>query len=533
MDSKALRLARQQLEVRRGPAYFAASIDKAYTVPWHVKALNDVLMKVHTGEIKRLIITMPPRHSKSETASKYMSAWWLGMRPDDRVMLASYEAELAASWGKKARDILTEYGPDLFGVHVSESSAASNRWDTAGGPGEPANKHVGGMVTVGVGGALTGRGANLLIIDDYLRNSEDARSKLIRVKQWDWWTGTARPRLEPDGCVIIIATRWHEDDLIGHLLDEDAELETPQWTVFRLPALAEEDEEFRKEGEALWPARYDVEALEAIRRDIKEYWFSAEYQCRPSPEDGLIFKRSGVRYWKPYSEGYLLGQANGTDLVMKASRCWNFVTMDLAASEKETADFTVIAAWAVTPNSDMILMDLDRGRIMGPEKLPRLREMIDGRQNPMYAAQYAAIERTGFQLDFVKNARAAGMPITELIAKGDKVARAIEASIKWESGQIYIPANASWASRFEEELYTFDAGKHDDQVDVTAYAAIEVGKRGGNVDEAYGLVTCTKCHRKYTCTERTGLTRPCPRCGNPRSIEDSDEKYEIPDTVES
>ena len=517
-----LALARNQIKAKRSPADFAeiASNGK-YKRPWHVNMLNDALMDVYNGNTLRLIITMPPRHSKSETVSKHTTAWWLGMRPDDRVMLTSYEHDLAASWGGKARNLLIEHG-GLFGqegIEIRDDSKASNRWDIVG--------HDGGMVTMGVGGALTGKGANLLVIDDYLRNSEDARSKLIRDKQWDWWTGTVRERLEPsdDGRkpgVIILATRWHEDDLIGHLLEQDAEDGVGTWKILALPAIATYDEEYRKEGEALWPARFPLEELEAIRRDIGTYWFSAEYQCTPSPEDGLHFKRSGVRYWRKHPDGYMLLQANGTEVFMKDSRCWKFITVDLAASEKETADYTVIACWAVTPNTEMILVDLVRERLPGPDKIPAIKKML-----AKYGAQYVAIEKTGFQLDFVKNARAAGLPCLELVAKGDKVERAIESTIKWESGMIFIPQNASWTSAYEEELYTFNAGRHDDQVDVTAYAAIEVGKRGFASNYAYGLIECSRCKKLYTCTKRTGLDRPCPQCGMVQESA-SEDSFEVP-----
>jgi predicted phage terminase large subunit-like protein len=314
-----------------------------------------------------------------------------------------------------------------------------------------------------------------------------------------------------------MATRWHEDDLIGHLLEQDAEDGQATWTLLALPAIATYDEEFRKEGEALWPERFPLEELAKILRDITSYWFSAEYQCTPAPEDGLHFKRSGVRYWRRHPDGYMLLQANGSEVFMKDSRTWKFITVDLAASEKETADYTVVACWAVTPNTEMILVDIDRKRYSGPEKIPAIKKML-----ALHNAQYVAIEKSGFQLDFVKNARAAGLPCLELVAKGDKVERAIESTVKWESGMIYIPANASWTSAYEEELYVFNAGRHDDQVDVTAYAAIEVGKRGYASDYAYGLVECTRCHRKYTCTERTGLDRPCIHCGNPREIDVAD-----------
>lgn len=439
--------------------------------------------------------------------SKWLPAWWLGVRPEDRVMLASYESELATSWGRKARDILEAYGPQLFGVTVSERSSAANRWDI--------DKHDGGMVTVGVGGALTGRGANLLIVDDYCRNSEDARSETMREKNWDWWTGTALTRLEPGGVAVVMATRWHEDDLIGRIMANDYD---GDWKIVALPAIALHDEEYRREGEALWPERFDVPTLQKIRQAVTPYWFNAEYMCSPTGEEGDIFKKHGERYWRPARaidtvrkrefDAYLLHQANGEDIPVKQETCWRFVTVDLAASEKEHADYTVYQAWAITPKGDMILLDMIRRHIPGPEKLSLLQTFIE-----RWQASYVAIEHAGFQLDFIQRARYEGMSVMELKPKGDKVARAIEASIKWEAGQVYLPQNASWLDTLRNELFTFPNGAHDDIVDAMAYAAIEATKRGFAPEHAYGLYRCENCNNLYTVNARLGLDRPCTKCG--------------------
>lgn len=220
---------------------------------------------------------MPPRHGKSELTSRYFPAWYLGTYPDRRVILTSYEADFAAGWGRKSRDALTAYGPDVFGVAVREDSAAANRWEIAG--------HEGGMVTAGVGGPITGRGANVLIIDDPVKNAEESRSPAIREKIWDWYTSTAFSRLEPGGSVILIMTRWHRDDLVGRLLDRGAEYDPEPWRVIKLPAIAtgtEPDPIGRNPGEALWPARYDVDSLAPNRAD--PYWWSALYQQEPVAE---------------------------------------------------------------------------------------------------------------------------------------------------------------------------------------------------------------------------------------------------------
>lgn len=214
-----------------------------------------------------VLIEAPPRHGKSELVSKYLPAWYLGMWPDRRVMLAAYEATFARSWGRKARQVFEEHSAPIFGRRLSESTAADD-WSTTDG---------GGMTTAGVGGPMTGRGANLLIIDDPVKNAEDALSATIRENQWDWWQSTASTRLEPGGVVIGIMTRWHEDDLFGRLIKSGQPVRR-----LTLPAIAEHADPLgRQPGEALWPERYPVEALDAIKAGRSRYWWQAMFQQRP------------------------------------------------------------------------------------------------------------------------------------------------------------------------------------------------------------------------------------------------------------
>lgn len=245
----------------------------------HLRLLNQDLIDVAAGRCRRLLVCMPPRHGKSTLTSHYFPAWFLGRWPDKRVILASYEADFAAGWGRKARDVLTEYGPSLFGVSVREDSAAANRWDIAG--------RSGGMVTAGVGGPITGRGADLLLIDDPVKNAEEARSPTQRNKAWDWYLSTAYTRLEPGGAVVLIMTRWHADDLAGRVLKHARDDGGEPWRVRKLPAIAEDDDQLgRAPGEALWPERWPLDQLEAIRRTQSAYWWGTLYQQNEIPEGG-------------------------------------------------------------------------------------------------------------------------------------------------------------------------------------------------------------------------------------------------------
>ncbi|HUT09852.1 MAG TPA: phage terminase large subunit [Thermoguttaceae bacterium] len=214
---------------------------------------------------------MPPRHGKSELISRYLPAWYLGCYPDRRVILTSHTASLAADFGGSARNLLDEWGPLHFGVSIDQNTHAKHRWRILG--------HDGAMLTAGVGGPITGSGADLLIIDDAIKNADQAISPVYRQKVWEWWLSTASTRLEPGGAVVVMFTRWHKDDLAGRLLAQAAN----RWHVISLPAIAGDNDPLgRRPGEPLWPERYDVEALEAIRLDQTPYWYGAMYQQVPS-----------------------------------------------------------------------------------------------------------------------------------------------------------------------------------------------------------------------------------------------------------
>jgi hypothetical protein len=215
--------------------------------------------------------------------SQYFPAWYLGVFPDRRIILASYEADFAASWGRKARDILEEYGPSLFGVGVRRGSSAANRWDLEG--------KTGGMETAGIGGPITGKGANLLIIDDPVKNPAEALSPLYRQKAWDWYASAAYTRLEPDAAIVVIQTRWHPEDLAGRIVAQASKGGEP-FEILNLPALAEQGDILgRQPGEALWPERFPAERLAEIRQTQGERWFVSLYQQRPefAQVEGLVY----------------------------------------------------------------------------------------------------------------------------------------------------------------------------------------------------------------------------------------------------
>lgn len=436
------------------PASLALAAHPGFQVPAHLDLLDRAIVETATTG-GRLLVAMPPRHGKSELCSRFTPAWFLGTHPDKRVMLASYEADFAAGWGRRARDVLEQHGPSLFGVRVRADSSSAARWDL--------HEHAGGMVTAGVGGAITGRGADLLIIDDPVKSVEEAESDTYRDRLWEWWRGTAVTRLEPGGSVVVVMTRWHEDDLAGRLLSGEG----GAWRVLRLPALAEEDDVLgRQPGEALWPTRYDVETLARRREEMGSRLFAAEYQQEPTPAAGAIFRREWFRYYRPVADGAF---ALDGGRFVGGSDYRRVMTCDLAVSTKTAADYTVLACWGVTKHQELLLLDLHRARMEGPDIVPALRRMYD-RWHPAHVG----IESVAFQLSIVQEARRAGLPVRELRPDRDKVSRALTAAARMEGGAVYFPATAPYLGDLEAELLHFPAGRHDDMVDTLSYAIVEV-----------------------------------------------------------
>ncbi|HET8685710.1 MAG TPA: terminase family protein, partial [Methanosarcina sp.] len=244
----------------------------------HWKKIDAALMRIYNGELKKLIVNIPPQFGKSELISKHLPAWYLGKFPQKKIMLVSYESEFAASWGNKARQLYSEYSKFVFGCSLG-NMARAEWWNTDQG---------GYMVTSGALSAVTGKGADLLIIDDPHKNISDAHSKHSRNKVWDNYLATYLTRLQPGAAQIIIQTRWHEDDLTGRLLKQEGD----EWEKIVMPALNHDY------TESLFPERYSVEELLAKKKTMGEYVFNALYQQSPTPKEGGIFKRKWFKFYQ-------------------------------------------------------------------------------------------------------------------------------------------------------------------------------------------------------------------------------------------
>lgn len=262
---------------------------KTYAPSWHHRLIAEKLEAVERGDIKRLMLFLPPRHGKSELGSVQFPAWYLGKNPEKEIINASYTADLAVGFGRRVRNLVAEPEyQNLFDTRLSEDSKAANKWNTSVG---------GSYVAVGVGGPITGRGADVFIIDDPFKNRKEADSPVVRNDVWNWYTSTAYTRLSPTGAVILIMTRWHDDDLAGRLLNDK---EGDKWEVVEFPAIATREEIIdgihrRNIGEALWPSRFDVERLEKTKAVIGAYEWASLYQQNPIDETSQEFTKDWIK----------------------------------------------------------------------------------------------------------------------------------------------------------------------------------------------------------------------------------------------
>lgn len=386
---------------------------------------------------------MPPRHGKSQLISEYFPAWYLGTFPDSRVILCSYGAEFARTWGRKSRDVLMEYGPHVFGVRVRDDSAAADQWNIY--------KHRGGMKTAGIGGDITGQGARLLIIDDPVKNWQEANSQLIRDRHFDWYTSTAYSRLTPDGRVIIVMTRWHHDDLAGRLLARAERGEGESWRVINLPAIAEDNDQLgRQPGQPLWPdGGFDNERLAAVKRESGSKVWVSLWQQKPSPEQGTTFKRSY------FSKRYR---------ALPRLR-FKVMAIDSAFKEGVGSDYTAFALWGAADNG-YYLIDTWRDKVEYPELKQSIRD-----RHAAWRPDLAIVEDKGSGTSAIQElSRDTRIPILAYTPDGSKISRAEAVTPLLEAGLCYFPEAADWLGDFIEEHIRFPKDSHDDYVDTTSMA---------------------------------------------------------------
>jgi predicted phage terminase large subunit-like protein len=422
-----------------------------------------------------LMIFEPPRHGKTELASRRLPALALGQDPDAEVMVCSYSADLASRINRDAQRIIDSPSyRELFpGTRLAGGKARQGQKSQRTDDLFEIVGRRGSLRTAGVGGGITGMGFSLGIIDDPLKNSEEASSPTIREKVWEWYTSTFYTRRAPGARILLTTTRWHQDDLAGRLLRLAAEdPQADQWHVLSFPAIADDGcgaYDWRSHGEALWPERFDLSDLEKTRATLGSYQWAAMYQQRPTPAGGNLFRAEWFQRYRNDGEWWDLGikRAHKPDATI-------YVTCDPAASEKETSDYTAIVVCAVTPANDMLILEVVRERLGVEGIVPRLVSVCN-----RWSPAFVGVEASGFQSYIVRAARQTpGLPpIREISHEGKgKLPRATPAIIKCEGGQVYIPQQADWVKPFVDECCQFTGQNdlHDDQVDAFAYAVLQM-----------------------------------------------------------
>lgn len=422
-------------------------MEPQYDPSWLHDKIADALMRVERGDIKRLLITMPPRHGKSMLASQYFPAWYLGRNPTKEIIMASYSGELASDFGRKVRNLVDDpdYQACFPNVKLAEDSKAKNRWHT--------NK-AGGYVAAGVGGAITGRGANIIIIDDPFKDREEAESQVIRDKVYDWYTSTAYTRLAPGGAIVIIHTRWHDDDLIGRILAA----EPGKWEHLNFPAIAEEDEQFRKRGEPLWEQRYNKEALHEIKDSIGPYDWACLFQQNPINEETQEFKKI---YFKYYRE---TDRPTGMRIL---------TAIDPAISKKESADDSVVMTVGIAPSiiprqiiGGVFLLEYTAGK-MNPSEL--IDEIFYHEQT--WHSDLVIVETVAYQEALAHFLReqmlrtGQMLNIEEVKHSVDKERRIRGLIPYYKSGLVH---HLSGMGELEAQLLRFPKAAHDDIIDALA-----------------------------------------------------------------
>lgn len=434
---------------------FKRTVYKNYRHAEHLSQLDYMLTQValyaESGGkegIGYLIITMPPRHGKTVTVSRLFPTWFLGRNPDKRVILASYGASLAHKNSRYARNIilLDGYHP-IFPIGLAQGSKSADAWDIEG--------HEGGVDAMGVGGAVTGKGGHIVIVDDPVKSREEAESEVYREKTWDWFTDDIYSRREPGAAIIIVQTRWHQDDLAGRLL-----LNQPgKWTVLNFPAIAEENDVLgRNPGEALWPERYPIDVLEDIRQTMGEYSWSALYQQHPVPAEGGIFKRA-----------WFMPLLDNRPEIVRSVRYW-----DMAMSEKTTADYTVGVKIGQATDGHYYIIDVARRRIDWGDLTAWLADVMlaDGPDVTQGIEEKGYMSRAITDLNRdprLHEYRIFGYPVDK-----DKVTRALPFAAKCGAGLVHT-LNVHWSQEYVDELCSFPNGTHDDQVDASSGAWSMIG----------------------------------------------------------
>jgi len=432
----------------------------------HHKIISEKFNQIANGKIKRLIINMPPRHTKSEFASNLLPAWMVGRRPDLKIIQSTHTTELAIRFGRKAKTLIDspEY-QQVFKTRLREDSQAAGKWETEQG---------GEYYAAGVGSAITGRGADLLIIDDP-HSEQDALNAAALEKAYEWYTSGPRQRLQPGGSIIVVMTRWSTKDLTGALLRSQKEVKSDQWEVIEFPAIL-------PSNKPVWPEFWKLEELEGVKASLSIPKWNAQWMQNPTSEEGSIIKREWWKVW------------DGDDVPPLKHVIQSY---DTAFLKKETADFSAITTWGVFyPNQDsgpnLILLDALKERY----EFPELRR-VALEQYQYWKPETVVIESKASGLPLTYELRKMGIPVINFSPnKGqDKHARVNAVAPLFESGVVWAPEQ-KFAEEVIEECAAFPYGDHDDLVDSMTQALMRF-RQGGFIEHPEDYKDEEVPHKEY------------------------------------
>ena len=412
----------------------------------HHKRMADAFERVARGECKRLIVNMPPRHTKSEFASYLLPAWFLGQFPHKKVIQTSHTAELSVGFGRKVRNLVdTEIYHEIFpDLVLSTDSKAAGRWNTSKG---------GDYFAIGVGGAVTGKGADILIIDDPHSEQEAAMAATnpdVYDKVYEWYTSGPRQRLQPGGSIVIVMTRWALRDLTGQVLKADAQRNGEGWEVIEFPAIL-------PSGNPLWPQFWSLGELSALKEELPNSKWQAQYQQNPVGNESAIVKRDWWKWWEEDDPPMC-------DFILQS---W-----DTAFEKTQRADYSAGTTWGIFTNHkdgnrpNIILLNTYKKRVEFPELKKDVME-----EYKAYEPDTIIIEKKASGAPLIYELRAMGIPVQEFTpSKGqDKIARLNSVSDIIASGKVWVP-QTRWAEELVDEIAAFPSGEHDDLVDATTLA---------------------------------------------------------------
>ena len=443
-------------------AMFAPTLVPDWIMGKHIHVIADRLKKVENGEIKRLMVFLPPRSSKSVICSKLFPAWYVGRHPQHEILTVSHSDQLASDFGRSVRDLVNH---DLFNtvfpqVQLRSDVRAAGKWKTNQG---------GTYYAAGVRSQIAGRGAHIAILDDVM-SEEDSFSETGRRYVKEWYPSGLRTRIMPNGSIVIINTRYHEDDLCGWLLRQESQIKLEnKWEVIKIPAWIDEDSSKLLDlpvGSSYFPEWKPSKILKTDEEEIKasnglRYWESL-YMQNPVPDSGGIIKKKWFQWWD-YDE------PPACDYIIQ--------TYDTAFSTKTTADFSVIQTWGIFQHmetdstgretwvSNLILLGNEKGRFDYPELRAKAQELYE-----YHKPDVCIIEKKASGQSLLQDMRRAGLPVQDYIPDKDKVSRVYAASPMIEAGRVWLPQNKKWSDDLYTEILQFPNAAHDDQVDAMTMA---------------------------------------------------------------